>query len=191
MRTNIDPLKWPILDSAGNPIFADSAEMASHPQNEMNNEIMFPSVQSEFCPVAQPLTTIPAPPVPKIYTVFVPAEVVGRLSESESVSSSIGGDCLNPDVPEFVPVIHAKIDEQRETDNDNYQRIEEAKNKKTIANNDASKSERKDGKSKKRDEKRENLLNGNKESDEVWKEVFLNFPFFLLLLLFKISELNF
>ncbi|XP_043473777.1 la-related protein 1B [Leptopilina heterotoma] len=171
VRTIIDPLKWPILDSAGNPIFADSAEMASHPQNEMNNEIMFPTVQSEFCPVAQPLTTIPAPPVPKVYTVIVPAEVVGRLSESESVSSSIGGDCLNPDVPEFVPVIHAKIDGQRETDNDNYERIEEAKNKKAITNKEAGKSERKDGKSKKRDEKRENLLNGNKDSDEVWKEV--------------------
>ncbi|XP_051172528.1 la-related protein 1 isoform X2 [Leptopilina boulardi] len=184
VRTNIDPLKWPILDSAGNPIFGDSAEMSSsHPQNEMTNEMLFPSMQSEFCPVAQPLTTIPAPPVPKIYTVFAPTDVVGRLSESESVSSSIG-DSLNPDVPEFVPVIHAKIDEeeeeqqqQREMNKEIHDRVDvttnNSKTSVTSRNDKESmmKTEKKETKDKKREEKRETLLNGNKGPDEVWKEV--------------------
>ncbi|KZC14352.1 La-related protein 1 [Dufourea novaeangliae] len=98
VRTNTDPLKWPILDSAGNPIFSESSDNP----NPSQNEVIFPTSESDFCPAARPLSTIPIPPVPRVLQSNHVVSRVGRISESESVSSSIG-DNLNPDVPEFIP----------------------------------------------------------------------------------------
>ncbi|XP_078052677.1 la related protein isoform X3 [Augochlora pura] len=96
VRTTIDPLKWPILDAAGNPVYSELSDRSNASQNEV---ILFSS-ESDFCPAARPLPTIPLPPVPRFLQSNL--STVGRLSESESVSSSIG-DNLNPDVPEFIP----------------------------------------------------------------------------------------
>lgn len=61
----------------------------------------------EFCPAARPLLTIPAPPLPRVLQTAPSAVATGpRNSESESISSS-AGESLNPDVPEFVPVVMA------------------------------------------------------------------------------------
>lgn len=99
VRTKIDPLKWPILDAAGKPIFSDSSESAAPSQNE----VILPTSETEFCPAARPLPTIPIPPVPRVLqSTCTSVPTVGRHSESESISSSVG-DSLNPDVPEFVP----------------------------------------------------------------------------------------
>lgn len=99
MRTKIDPLKWPILDAAGNPVFSESSDIANPSQNEV---ILSASESSDFCPAARPLPTIPIPPVPRVLQSNHIVSTVGRVSESESVSSSVG-DSLNPDVPEFIP----------------------------------------------------------------------------------------
>ncbi|XP_066598042.1 la-related protein 1B-like isoform X2 [Prorops nasuta] len=96
VRTRIDPMKWPILDAAGNPVFGDSANFPmAVPYDAMTSVPQF-----NFCPVARPLSTIPTPPIPRVVQTN---NTIGRLSESESISSSIG-ESLNPDVPEFVPV---------------------------------------------------------------------------------------
>ncbi|XP_006562503.2 la-related protein 1B isoform X2 [Apis mellifera] len=99
VRTKIDPLKWPILDAAGNPVFSESSNTSNPSQNEV---ILSSTSESDFCPAARPLSTIPIPPVPRILQSNHIIPTIGRLSESESISSSIG-DSLNPDVPEFIP----------------------------------------------------------------------------------------
>ncbi|XP_033218147.1 la-related protein 1 [Belonocnema kinseyi] len=184
VRTKVDPLKWPILDSAGNPVFSDSSDMSSHSQSDM----IFPPSHPEFCPIARPLMAIPAPPVPKILSAFIPP--VGRLSESESVSSSIG-DTLNPDVPEFVPIILSRLgetlSEKEETMEDDISIRTEQPNMESsgdIKVDDKSvNEERKENKVEqknagKKDSTKGNkedkcgvLVNGEKEPEDVWKEV--------------------
>ncbi|XP_015600652.1 la-related protein 1B isoform X3 [Cephus cinctus] len=102
VRTKIDPLKWPILDAAGNPVYPYLCEMPG----PSHNEIILPTPQPEFSPMSKPLTAIPVPPVPRVIQTSNSTSATGRLSESESISSSIG-ESLNPDVPEFVPVVAA------------------------------------------------------------------------------------
>ncbi|XP_017766146.1 PREDICTED: la-related protein 1 isoform X3 [Eufriesea mexicana] len=99
VRTKIDPLKWPILDAAGNPVFLEPSDASNPSQNEV---ILSSTSESDFCPAARPLSTVPIPPVPRVLQFNHNIPTVGRLSESESISSSIG-DSLNPDVPEFIP----------------------------------------------------------------------------------------
>ncbi|KOC66335.1 La-related protein 1 [Habropoda laboriosa] len=98
VRTKIDPLKWPILDAAGNPLFAESTDTS----NPSQNEVILSTSESDFCPAARPLSTIPIPPVPRVLQSNHIIPTIGRVSESESISSSIG-DSLNPYVPEFIP----------------------------------------------------------------------------------------
>ncbi|XP_076749131.1 la related protein isoform X2 [Xylocopa sonorina] len=102
VRTKIDPLKWPILDAAGNPVFSESSNTTNRSQNEV---ILSSTSESDFCPAARPLSTIPIPPVPRVLQSNRVIPTVARVSESESMSSSIG-ESLNPDVPEFVPNEH-------------------------------------------------------------------------------------
>ncbi|XP_076665173.1 la related protein isoform X1 [Andrena cerasifolii] len=98
VRTKTEPLKWPILDAAGNPVFSESSD----PANPSENEVILSTSESDFCPAARPLPTIPIPPVPRVLQSNHVMSTIGRVSESESISSSIG-DSLNPDVPEFIP----------------------------------------------------------------------------------------
>ncbi|XP_046833296.1 la-related protein 1 isoform X2 [Vespa crabro] len=117
VRTRIDPLKWPILDAAGNPVYSDSSN-ASVPSR---NEVIHPSSEAEFYPAARPLSSIPVPPIPRILqSNYQLLSTIGRISESESISSSMG-DSLNPDVPEFIPVdltsklaLSKQVSQQRE-----------------------------------------------------------------------------
>ncbi|XP_015127084.1 la-related protein 1B isoform X2 [Diachasma alloeum] len=96
VRTRLDPMKWPIAVESANPPYPDS-ETSQPPIPRP--EIPAPE-KPQFCPAATPLTTIPTPPLPRVLqSVIVPS----RLSECESVSSSIG-ETLNPDVPEFIPI---------------------------------------------------------------------------------------
>ncbi|KAF3430348.1 hypothetical protein E2986_11634 [Frieseomelitta varia] len=99
VRTKIDPLKWPILDATGNPVLSELFDTSNTSQNEV---ILSSTSESDFCPAARPLSTIPIPPVPRVFQSNNIVPTIGRLSESESISSSIG-DSLNPDVPEFIP----------------------------------------------------------------------------------------
>lgn len=93
-----DPLKWPILDAAGNPIY----ESADVQMCGMQDEAMEPlGGTTDFCPVARPLMNMPEPPKPRVLQTA--SSSTGRQSESESVCSSMA-ESLNPDVPEFVPV---------------------------------------------------------------------------------------
>ncbi|KAK2576550.1 hypothetical protein KPH14_005225 [Odynerus spinipes] len=100
VRTRIDPLKWPILDAAGNPVYSDSSDASV----SSKNEVMLSTSEAEFYPAARPLSSIPIPPVPRVLqSNHQVSTSIGRISESESISSSVG-DSLNPDVPEFIPV---------------------------------------------------------------------------------------
>lgn len=87
------------MDAAGNPVFLESSDASNPSQNEV---ILSSTSESDFCPAARPLSTVPIPPVPRVLQFNHNIPTVGRLSESESISSSIG-DSLNPDVPEFIP----------------------------------------------------------------------------------------
>lgn len=90
-------MKWPIIDAAGNPVFSEWSST-----DPSQNEVILSSSESDFFPAARPLSTIPIPPIPRVLQSNHVISTVGRLSESESVSSSIGEN-LNPDVPEFIP----------------------------------------------------------------------------------------
>lgn len=82
---------------------------------------MHPTSEVEFYPAARPLSSIPVPPVPRILqSNYQLLSTIGRISESESISSSMG-DSLNPDVPEFIPVdmtskltLSKQVSQQRE-----------------------------------------------------------------------------
>lgn len=100
VRTRIDPLKWPILDAAENPVYSDSSDASM----SSKNEVMLSTSEVKFYPAARPLPSIPIPPVPRVLqSNHQVSTTISRISESESISSSVG-DSLNPDVPEFIPV---------------------------------------------------------------------------------------
>lgn len=98
----MDPTKWPIAVDSVNPGFPESSENAliHVTPSELCSTIV--PVPFEFCPAARPLATIPKPPLPRVLQSIVNPAM--RISESDSISSSIG-ETLNPDVPEFVPVV--------------------------------------------------------------------------------------
>ncbi|XP_014478889.1 PREDICTED: la-related protein 1B isoform X2 [Dinoponera quadriceps] len=99
VRTRFDPSKWPILDRADKPLFSDSSELFMPPQSEIIPHIL----EREFYPAARPLPSIPEPIVmPFILQTDHTIPIPGTCDESESVSSLIG-ETLNPDVPEFIP----------------------------------------------------------------------------------------
>ncbi|XP_012255767.2 la-related protein 1 isoform X2 [Athalia rosae] len=103
VRTKTEPLKWPILDAAGNPVFPQA-----HHHQIPSPHLMSSPAHPDFFPVAETLSAIPPPPIPRTLRIRNDSSSVpGRNSESDSVSSSIG-ETLNPDVPEFVPIIAAK-----------------------------------------------------------------------------------
>ncbi|XP_039301988.1 la-related protein 1B [Solenopsis invicta] len=97
IRTNFEPLKWPISDIASNIAFPNLMQRQSvPPQNEV-----IPTSETTFCPIAKPLPTMPAPPVPRVFESYHSISTVRRHSESEINSTT--NEILNPDVPEFVP----------------------------------------------------------------------------------------
>jgi hypothetical protein len=170
VRTLFDPLKWLILDAAGNPMYSDSSDTSSNSQNDM--VYAYPS-QMDFHPAAKPLLTIPVPPIPRLFQ-DMPVMVTEplRLSESESVASSLG-DNLNPDVPEFVPIESSAVKSDESTAMHEEQLIEkpgvaDAK-KEEIANLGLS-SKSQEGVKEKSDLP---LTNGEAQLviDDVWKEV--------------------
>ncbi|XP_063992657.1 la-related protein 1 isoform X2 [Diachasmimorpha longicaudata] len=96
VRTTLDPMKWPIPVDTSNPQYSETdASQGSHPRPDI-----LASAKPPFSPAATPLTAIPTPPLPRI---LQSVKIPSRLSECESVSSSIG-ETLNPDVPEFIPI---------------------------------------------------------------------------------------
>ncbi|XP_034952320.1 la-related protein 1B isoform X2 [Chelonus insularis] len=103
VRTVNDPLKWPIPVDSVSPVYSDASETPHMIQAPL--ELCTPVIAAtEFCPAARPLATIPTPPLPRvIQSVINPP---ARVSESESISLSVG-ETLNPDVPEFIPVVMA------------------------------------------------------------------------------------
>lgn len=103
-------MKWPILDAAENPVFLEPSDTSNPSQNEV---ILSSTSESDFCPAARPLSTIPIPPVPRVLQSNHIIPTIGRLSESESISSLMG-DSLNPDVPEFIPISNELTDKNNE-----------------------------------------------------------------------------
>lgn len=97
IRTKFDPEIWPISDIANNIAFSDHAEQPVPVENEV-----IPTSETTFCPVAKPLSTMPAPPVPRVFDSYHSISTVRRHSEPEINPSSMN-EILNPDVPEFVP----------------------------------------------------------------------------------------
>ncbi|XP_046599348.1 la-related protein 1B isoform X1 [Neodiprion lecontei] len=125
VRTKTEPLKWPILDAAGNPVYPQA-----HHHHQIPSQLSSSPSHPSFFPVAEPLTAIPPPPIPLSLRVRNNSNSVhGRLSESDSVSSSIG-DSLNPDVPEFVPVIVNKGIESFNNDKENVRSKKEEERRK-------------------------------------------------------------
>lgn len=96
IRTRFEPLKWPISDIASNIAFSDPSQHSIPLQNEV-----IPTSETTFCPVAKPLSTMPAPPVPRVFESYHSISTARRHSESEI--NSLTNEILNPNVPEFVP----------------------------------------------------------------------------------------
>ncbi|KAG5317216.1 LARP protein, partial [Pseudoatta argentina] len=96
IRTRFDPLKWPLLDIASNIAFSDHAQQSNPSQSEV-----IPTSETTFCPIAKPLSTMPVPPVPRVFESYHSISTV-KFDEPETNSSTIN-EILNPDVPEFVP----------------------------------------------------------------------------------------
>ncbi|XP_076179410.1 la related protein isoform X2 [Ptiloglossa arizonensis] len=177
VRTKTDPLKWLILDAAGNPIFSETSDTSNPSQNEVT---LSPS-KSDFSPISRPLSTIPMPPVPRVLQSDSIVSAVGRVSESESISSSIG-DSLNPDVPEFVPnELTSKnnepiVPDSRTGQTKNQEQSDSAKSIPATSSNDTSKTDRKTSSATKCSspgQVMEVQINGESQlpSDDVWKEV--------------------
>ncbi|XP_016839811.1 la-related protein 1B isoform X2 [Nasonia vitripennis] len=169
VRTLFDPLKWPILDAAGNPLSSDSSDTSSHSQTDV-----MPPHQPEFHPAAKPLATIPAPPIPRLLQSAPMNVEVPRLSESESIGSSVG-DSLNPDVPEFVPIVLAALKpEGPKSEKNTLPKTEENTVEKKGMNEEEKKEESQKAEKKVSSDKPNALLtNGEVQPvvDDVWKEV--------------------
>ncbi|XP_014614163.1 PREDICTED: la-related protein 1B [Polistes canadensis] len=93
IRTRIDPLRWPLLDPIGNSTCTD-------PQNEKMNE-------SEFYPCSKSMISVTdAPPPQQIYqSSYISQSAIEEImNETENILMTMGGDSLNPNVPEFVPI---------------------------------------------------------------------------------------
>ncbi|XP_011871317.1 PREDICTED: la-related protein 1B [Vollenhovia emeryi] len=97
IRTSFEPLKWPISDITSNVAFSSVSQQSIPLQNEV-----IPTSETTFCPLAKPLSTMPVPPVPRVFESYHSISTVRRHSESEINSSPIN-EILNPNVPEFVP----------------------------------------------------------------------------------------
>ncbi|XP_076231642.1 la related protein isoform X2 [Calliopsis andreniformis] len=184
VRTKIDPLKWPISDAAGSPMFSELSDSANPSQNEV---ILYTS-ESDFYPAARPLPTIPIPPVPRVLQSNHIISSVGRISESESISSSIG-DSLNPDVPEFIPndltnksnelIVQNSESQQANTEeqSENAKSIPKSSNNYLfdLSNNETSKIDDKTSTTDKCSSSPtpvpEVQVNGESPSGDVWKEV--------------------
>lgn len=92
IRTRNNPLRWPLLDPAVNSNSGD-------PRNEKMNEAEFYPCSKSMISVARAL------PPQRIYRSGYQSELtIEKIKESENVSSTMGADSLNPNVPEFVPV---------------------------------------------------------------------------------------
>lgn len=97
----------------------------------LQNEVI-PISETTFCPVAKPLSTMPAPPVPRVFESYHSISTARRHSESE-IDSSSTNDILNPNVPEFVPTTE-RTDEFPATSKSNQtQKFHFEKLKETLA----------------------------------------------------------
>ncbi|KYN02062.1 PREDICTED: la-related protein 1 [Cyphomyrmex costatus] len=97
IRTRFDPLKWPLLDISSNIAFSNRVQQPNLSQSEV-----IPTSETTFCPTAKPLSTMPAPPIPRVFESYHSISTVRRYNELET-DSSLTNEILNPDVPEFVP----------------------------------------------------------------------------------------
>ncbi|XP_043487642.1 la-related protein 1B-like [Polistes fuscatus] len=105
IRTRIDPLRWPLPDIISNSTCTDT-------QNENMNE-------SEFYPCSKSMISVTRPPAPQqIYrSCYQSRSTIGRVNELENTLVTTGGDSLNPNVPEFVPVdISSKLIASKQVD---------------------------------------------------------------------------
>lgn len=66
--------------------------ISNHSQQSISsqNEVIHPTSETTFCPVAKPLLAIPIPAAPRVFTPYY--------------SVPMANEILNPDVPEFIPM---------------------------------------------------------------------------------------
>ncbi len=105
VRTKHNPTKWPVPDTVPQPsAIPGAATFNVHP--------LGPPVMPDIIPppAAAPLPTIPPPPMPKSFRVFNPSSHVffptgltDEISENRRKNTS---ENLNPDVPEFIPIVN-------------------------------------------------------------------------------------
>lgn len=108
-----------------------------------------------FCPVAQPLSILPEPPVPKI--------IQSTPTLSSETDVHVPGESLNPDVPEFIPNSVVNMDGLLAKP---VEVIENAKSEATVEKPTENKKVEKEQK------KEVVKVNGESKKDEnVWEEV--------------------
>ncbi|KAL0121680.1 hypothetical protein PUN28_006877 [Cardiocondyla obscurior] len=178
IRTRFEPLKWPISDITSNIAFSSFSQLSI----PFQNEVIPTSETTTFCPVAKPLSTMPIPPVPRVFESYHSIST-RRHSESEINFLSVN-EILNPNVPEFVPT--DKVNGFTDTDKNNQTKtkfhLEKVKETLAIAemfllppNNNSSKT-KEDNKLSATDSNSDSLserMNGDSDlsSDNTWKEV--------------------
>lgn len=100
VRTVNDPLKWLITDETTNQTFSDSSE-STHGIVTPSDTVTNPE-KSEFLPAARPLIMIPTPRLPRLLKSIVSPS---KVSKYETSILPIASETLNPEVPEFIPVL--------------------------------------------------------------------------------------
>lgn len=112
MRTKHDPTKWPVPDTVPTPTAAPFN--VQHPLGP-------PVMTAPISPAATPLANIPPPPMPRGFRSFPSSKQVffdesGASSEkaSENAPRSTFTENLNPDVPEFIPIVNGHEDSKRD-----------------------------------------------------------------------------
>lgn len=150
----------------------------------LQNEVI-PISETTFCPVAKPLSTMPAPPVPRVFESYHSVSTARRRSESE-IDSSSTNDILNPNVPEFVPTTERADEFPATNKNNQTKKFHFEKIKETLAiaemfflspNNNSPTKMKEDNKLSTTTDSISNSLserlNGESDSssDNAWKEV--------------------
>ncbi|XP_065207495.1 la-related protein 1 isoform X2 [Planococcus citri] len=135
VRTKKDPTKWPVPDAVPTPtaIAATVAPFTVHPLGP-------PVITTAIAPATAPLQAIPPPPMPRSFrmyshpttdeTAFYGDLQDDAIDEQEANNAAVDehvstfSENLNPNVPEFIPVING-LEEKKKSSVENDDDIDE------------------------------------------------------------------
>lgn len=112
VRTKHDPTKWPVPDTV--PTSTPAPFNVQHPLGP-------PVITAPISPATAPLTNIPPPPMPRSFRTFPQPSQIFVDESGAAVNEKANEDAprstftenLNPDVPEFIPIVNGHEDPKK------------------------------------------------------------------------------